>query len=210
MEGLEILSLSRNGFESPLPPELVLLSQLSVLDLGAAALTGSFPPEYLTFLALTEMNLSGNRLAGQLPVSGWDGLGALTTLDLSGNQFSGSIPGAIAGAFNLGKTNPKKRENIHGLTIYAIRSSYVHLHVSAEHLDLSKNNGISGVIPFEYLALPNLRFLSLGSNLIIGNIPQDIGFVSTLEHLYLDNTFLEGTLPTELGLLTSLRVLDVS
>ena len=104
LEGLQILSLSENGFTaSPLPPEIALLPNLSVLDLSAAAFTGSFPSEYTLFPALTELNLAGNMLAGPLPMSGWDGLGSLTSLDLSANQFSGSIPGAIAGAFNLGK-----------------------------------------------------------------------------------------------------------
>lgn len=77
-----------------LPPDLLTLSQLQVLNLSSNSFTGTLPPQWSS-LTLTQLDLSNNLLSGPLPVAygSKETFPQLTKIFLQGNQFSGAMPG---------------------------------------------------------------------------------------------------------------------
>ena len=57
---------------------------------------------------------------------------------------------------------------------------------------------ITGSLPSEVLALPNLNILELSNNAFTGEIPSDIWDESAIEEMNLNNNQLSGSLPSQL------------
>ena len=83
------LSLSDNGLDGEIPPELGNLTHLQSLDLSGNWLTGEIPPE-LSNAVNTRSRLYAHAAKGTLLESG--NLANLEELSLNGNQLSGEIP----------------------------------------------------------------------------------------------------------------------
>ncbi|XP_028785005.1 probable leucine-rich repeat receptor-like serine/threonine-protein kinase At3g14840 [Neltuma alba] len=84
------ITLKKQSLRGKLPPELVRLPYLSVIDLSRNYLSGSIPLSWAS-LNLRHISLLGNRLTGEIPVE----LTKITTLQrlvLEFNQFSGNLP----------------------------------------------------------------------------------------------------------------------
>ncbi|XP_020574620.1 probable LRR receptor-like serine/threonine-protein kinase IRK [Phalaenopsis equestris] len=107
-------------------------------------------------------------------------LQSLQTLSLSRNNFSGEL-------------------NADLLQLKSLRS-----------VDLS-HNSLSGSIPDEFFEQCRyLRFLSLASNKLYGEIPSNVDSCSTLGALNLSSNLLSGSLPKKMWSLNALRSLDLS
>ncbi|XP_075474102.1 putative inactive receptor kinase At5g10020 [Primulina tabacum] len=204
---LDILNLSSNLISGLLPPSLGncrivdlsknLLSDditvlktwnayLEVLDLSFNNLTGSIP-NVTQFQRLTVLNVRNNFLYGNLPST----LGSypkITTVDFSSNRLDGPIPPSFFTSTTL--TN----------------------------LNLSSNQ-LTGPIPLEgahtneLLVLPSvppMEFLDLSNNLLMGELPSDIGNWGRLNLLNLSYNNLSGLLPNELSKLSGLEYLNIS
>lgn len=71
------------------------------------------------------------------------------------------------------------------------------------------DNAMSGPFPEVVTSLPKLRVLSLSNNDFTGSIPSNIGSVKTLESLELYGNRLGGTIPDSIGSLSNLRDLTL-
>ncbi|GLJ12949.1 hypothetical protein SUGI_0201370 [Cryptomeria japonica] len=80
-----------------------------------------------------------------------------------------------------------------------------------EHLDFTANAFFPCLpIPSQFHKLINLRYLSLYSSNVFGQIPKEIGNMSSLTYLDLFNNSLNGTLPTFFGKLSKLTFFGLS
>ena len=92
---VDYIFLDNAGLEGTIPPELGLLTALTLLDLDVSRLSGTIPSELGGLTRLTKLSLVSNRLVGTIPSQ----LGQLTlliTLSLWANQLTGAIPNALA------------------------------------------------------------------------------------------------------------------
>ncbi|XP_071913946.1 receptor-like protein EIX2 [Coffea arabica] len=147
---LQILDLSFNKFNSPMPYWLFNISQsLSVINFQRSQLRASIPDAFESMSYLTMFDLSDNYLAGEFPKT----LGliadddnstrpSLRELYLSNNQLKGSLPPGIAQLSEL------------------------------EVLDLASNS-MDGVITEDFLNFSHLQVLVLSSNSFMVNISSD-------------------------------------
>jgi Leucine-rich repeat (LRR) protein len=69
---------------------------------------------------------------------------------------------------------------------------------------------LSGSIPKELGQLASLEELQLSNNQLIGSIPKELGQLASLKELFLDSNQLSGSIPKEFGQLTSLQWLQLS
>lgn len=145
------LSIRNNTFEGNIPPGLIELANLQVLDLSHNQLSGSVPASLFTHQSLQQLTLSYNRLGSvQYPENPASVLNSqLIALDLSNNELFGFLPG------------------------------FMGLMPQLSALSL-ENNKLSGFIPTLYATrvflpghgLAQLERLLLGGNYIYGAIPS--------------------------------------
>ncbi|GAV82812.1 Pkinase domain-containing protein/LRR_1 domain-containing protein/LRRNT_2 domain-containing protein/LRR_4 domain-containing protein [Cephalotus follicularis] len=154
-------------------------------------------------LRVTSLNLtssSSSALSGTLSDSVGN-LTALRTLSLPYNAFSGQIPANIGGLQFL-EVLELQGNNFSG-EIPANLIGFGKLRV----IDLSDNQ-LSGSIVIDKCEF--LSHLKLSHNLLVGDIPVEIGRCRNLRTLLINGNFLEGSIPSEIGKIPELRVLDVS
>ena len=193
--------LHRRGLTGQIPPELVELTSLQILDLSHSQLTGSIPRELSGLTELRELYLNVNQLTGDIPAE----LGMLTNLvrlDLSENQLSGDIPAELANLQHL------RVLHLHINQLSGNIPSLLGSMSSLEALTLHINQ-LTGNIPPELGDLADLRELRLYFNRLTGEIPSGLGKLIDLEILELYRNQLVGNIPPELGRLTSLRILTL-
>ncbi len=196
------LRLSQNNLTGMLPPELVDLSELQILDLVDNSLSGSIPDGWNRFSELRSLVLAYNSFSGAIPSE----LGELTNLEwlnLYGNSFSGPIPSSLGNLANLkildlGKNMftgsiPSKLGNLSKLTWMDLRE-----------------NAFTGSIPPGLGNLSDLQVLDLGHNSLSGMIPPELGNLSDLQVLDLSHNSLSGMVPPELGNFSQLNSLKLS
>ena len=97
---LRQITLTSNKLVGTLPPELGLLSDLSVLDVSSNQLNGTLPTEVFELRNMNTLILYGNVFSGTLP-SLLGQFTRLTTLQLQNNQFEGSLPTEVGMLTNL-------------------------------------------------------------------------------------------------------------
>ena len=83
------LVLPSSGLDGPLPWEIVLLTDLVVLDLDGNLVSGSIPARINELTKLEEFRASFNLLSGSLPARFSP---AIRSIDLNSNRLIGSIP----------------------------------------------------------------------------------------------------------------------
>lgn len=188
------LTLSKQRLSGEVSPALANLSHLSVLNLSGNLLTGRVPPELGSLSRLTVLAMSMNAFTGRLPPE-LGNLSRLNSLDFSGNNLEGPIPVELTRIrsmvyFNLGENN------FSGHIPEAIFCNFST--TTLQYLDLSSNS-LDGEIPFRGdCSLPELTFLVLWSNYLVGGIPPSISNSTKLRWLLLENNFLAGELPTNM------------
>lgn len=180
---LEVLDLSENSLNSPIPNWLFGLTNLRKLFLRWDFLEGSIPTGFKNLKLLETLDLSNNlALQGEIPSVLGD-LPRLKFLDLSANEFNGQINGFLD-AFSRNKGN------------------------SLLFLDLSSNK-LAGTLPESLGALRNLQILDLSSNSFTGSVPSSIGNMASLKKLDLSYNAMNGTIAESLGKLTELVDLNL-
>ncbi|KAI3491190.1 hypothetical protein L1887_44435 [Cichorium endivia] len=174
------------------------LQALQVLDLRFCQIFGAILSTLGNLSNLHELYLSDNSLTGTIP-STLSQLSHLSVLDLSRNSLTGLIPSSFGSLSNLSSLDilsssiPTQLGNI----------------TTLKFLDLSSNS-FSGSLPFEFTRLENLQTLSIGNNLLMGNLSGNLFSPSKLQTFSLNHNNFTGNLPVELFSLPSLIFIDAS
>lgn len=175
------------------------LTKLEILDLSRNKIT-ALSSDFWSLGFLNTLNLSHNQINGSLS-SNIDNFGHLQSLDLSFNNFSGLIPESFTSLSRLQVLN---------LSHNGFESS-IPMGISQCHslvsIDLSENN-LNGSIPNEFVAaFPQLKFLSLGGNGIVGR-DSDFSGMKSIGYLNISGNLFKGSV---LGLFEGpLKVVDLS
>ncbi|KAK8514120.1 hypothetical protein V6N12_008836 [Hibiscus sabdariffa] len=170
-----VVSLYLRGQDLPgvLPPSLVKLPHIKVIDFTRNYLNGTIPPEW-TSTKLENLSVAVNRLSGPIP----DYLANITTLlslSLESNMFSGPIPPSLGKLANLEKlTNSEqmKRELPQALTDLTELTEF----------RIGSNN-FTGRIPDMFQNWKQLEELEIQASGFEGPIPPSISSLTSLNEL---------------------------
>ncbi|KAB2621219.1 LRR receptor-like serine/threonine-protein kinase [Pyrus ussuriensis x Pyrus communis] len=245
---LTTVNLEDNNLTGKIPSSIGDLLSLGSLHLRNNNLSGELPVSLQNCEWLILLDLAGNKFAGGIPI--WFGP-RLAVLSLRSNKFHGFIPDELCSLTNLqildlaynnlSGTIPRCFQNFSsmattlssegGTSIEDAYYSYYMIHKAyienadfvtkgrevkyntvlrlVTSLDLSSNM-ISGEIPEELTSLIILQTLNLSNNLLTGRIPSKIGDMKMLESLDLSVNQLSGEISPSISNLTFLSYLNLS
>ncbi len=202
LTGLTVLDLHRNTLNGALPATLGGLTELRILRLDENQFNSEIPSTLGNLVKLTELNLENNALVGELPPT----LGNLTllrTLRLSRNALRGELP------VELGAMTSLQFLYLPANTFTGTLPSQLSNLSDLRYLILAENQ-LSGELPLGLGSYTKLVRLSIDNNAFSGSIPASLGGISTLQHISLNNNQLSGALPAAFGGLTSLVQLHLN
>ncbi|KAF6144028.1 hypothetical protein GIB67_017636 [Kingdonia uniflora] len=200
---LEVLDLSGNRFNSPLPDWFSSLNNLLSLSLRINSFHGPIPRALQNLTTLTNLDLYWNEFNSAIP-DWFSSLNNLLSLDLSVNSFHGPIPHVLKNLTKLTDLNLSRNE--FNSTLPDWFSSLNNL----LSLDLGYNS-FHGPIPHVLKNLTALRVLDLSNNNFNGSLPESLWNLSNLHELVIGNNSLEGVIgETHFANLTRLQSLDLS
>lgn len=219
------LSLSSNGLNGFIPPELEYLAELIELNLFNNQLSGTIPSELGNLTNLITLDLGANQLAGVMPAE-LGNLANLTFLWLDGNLLGWHIPEELGNLANLSLLNlggnllsgsiPSQLGNLTNLTTLSLGSNQFSGNIPPELSNLTnlgalwlELNQLDGNIPAGLGSLTSLSSLNLSGNQLEGKIPAELGGLSNLADLFLSENQLEGSVPSELANLNNLQSLTL-
>ncbi|XP_048443334.1 receptor-like protein EIX2 isoform X1 [Pyrus x bretschneideri] len=245
---LTTVNLEDNNLTGKIPSSIGDLLSLRSLHLRNNSLSGELPVSLQNCQQLFVLDLAGNKFAGGIPI--WFGP-SLVVLSLRSNKFHGFIPDELCSLTNLqildlaynnlSGTIPRCFQNFSSMATtlsseggtsiedasyfnYMIDKAYIEnvdfvtkgrevkydtVLRLVTSLDLSSNM-ISGEIPEELTSLIILQTLNLSNNLLTGRIPSKIGDMKMLESLDLSVNQLSGEISPSISNLTFLSYLNLS
>ncbi|XP_019190166.1 PREDICTED: probable LRR receptor-like serine/threonine-protein kinase At1g07650 [Ipomoea nil] len=170
---VQSLILKGQDLQGVLPPALVKLPFLKIIELSRSYLSGTIPPEWAS-IKLEYLSVTVNRLSGPIPKY----LGNITTLihlNLQNNMFNGTVPPELGKLANL--------ENLILSDNYLTGELPTELNALANltELRLSRNK-FTGKMP-SFQGLKNLQRLELQASGFEGSIPQNIFVPTSLTEL---------------------------
>ncbi|XP_059435596.1 probable LRR receptor-like serine/threonine-protein kinase At1g07650 isoform X2 [Corylus avellana] len=219
------LILKGQDLDGVLPPSLVNLPNLKLIDLNRNYLTGTIPPEWAS-TKLENLSISVNKLSGQIPSY----LGSITTLlymSLETNLFSGIVPPELGNLVNL-ENLILSANNLTGELPIALTNLS-----KLKELRISSNN-FTGKIPDFFQSWKQLQQLEIQASGLEGPIPSSISVLSSLTELRISDLLgegskfptlssmtrmkrlmlrscnLYGTIPASISKMTALQTLDLS
>ena len=212
------LDLPENNLSGHIPPEIGNLVELTYLILRSNRLTGTVPSELGKLTGLEVLALDDNKLWGELP----DSMTALTRLILffslnnsglcvpDGAEFQEWLQTIPSGFAQFITCNPPSTTSDAGdLTVLAT------LYKATGGDNWDDNTNWFSEQPLQYWKGVTINSdgrvtrLSLGTNLLSGYIPSELGNLSSLEWLLLDENQLSDDIPSELGNLSRLERLHL-
>ncbi|XVF34508.1 hypothetical protein REPUB_Repub18cG0064600 [Reevesia pubescens] len=171
------LYLQRNLFSGSIPENIgELMPQLQTFFLSRNQISGRLPSSICKMKGLKFLSIGHNRFSGELP-NCWNNLQSLKVLDVSNNSLSGNIPSSL--------------------------TSLCHL-----VLLILSNNNLRGNIPyplFNCQQKPRLYILQLRSNLLEGDIPEQLCRLSDVHDLDLSDNSFTGSIPKCFNNFTALK-----
>ncbi|XP_047946137.1 probable LRR receptor-like serine/threonine-protein kinase At2g24230 [Salvia hispanica] len=200
--GENVLKLEASGVGlSGVIPETTIgkLKKLESLDLSSNKIA-TLPSDFWSLGSLINLNLSHNQISGSLS-SNIGNFGNLQSLDLSFNIFKGSIPETFSSLSKLESLN---------LSDNGFESSVpsgILQCLNLVSVDLSENN-LNGSLPSGFAAaLPQLKFLNLAENEVVGR-DSDFNGMKSVSYLNISGNLFKGSV---LGVFEgALEVVDLS
>ncbi|XP_034680076.1 receptor-like protein EIX1 isoform X2 [Vitis riparia] len=186
------------------------LSFLTELHLQDCGLSGSISSlNSINFTSLSIISISGNSFQSKFPI--WLlNLSSLVYIDVSSNQLYGQISPGLGELPNLQHLDLSWNENLTG-TIPTSIGSFCNL----KHLDLGINT-LTGSFS-EFLEdikncssegpLPELGYLDLFGNQLVGRLPERLSQLEKLTYLDLSGNKLQGPIPASFGTFKNLNVM---
>ena len=204
------LSLSSEGLDGSIPPELGDLSNLETLRLSSNGLTGGIPTELGMLTKLSSLFLHQNAtcdvdavcsggLTGEIP-SSLGSLGALVDLNLRFNRLTGAIPTELGSLTQLESLYLDTND-----LVGPIPDSLGDLSV-LEDLVMG-NNEFDAPLPTTLTQLGALQTLDVRRSRLTGAIP-DLYLMTSLRSVFLQENALTGTI-ADLSGLADLKTVDV-
>ena len=182
---IDYLILPDNNLFGPVPSELILLTNLRVINFNFNRLSGSIPTRINELTALEALGVNTNRLKGSLPPTFSP---VMSTMDLSANSLTGSIPE------RWGITMP-------GLQTVDVSLNTLTGSIPTTMGQLSKlitlavtDNQLTGTIPVELGRLSLLTELSVRRNWLTGSLPSELDQLSLLQLLDIAGNSFTGSL----------------
>ncbi|KDP35942.1 hypothetical protein JCGZ_09914 [Jatropha curcas] len=200
LSNLKFLFLASNSLIFNVSSNWVPPFQVQNLDIGSCHLGPPFPAWLRNQKKLAFLDISNASISDTIPNWFWEITSNLSLLNVSFNQLQGQIqnPYNVAPFADVDFSSNLLEGPIPLPT------------VEIELLDLSKNH-FSGPIPQNVSeSMPNLIFLSLSNNQLIGNLPASMGNMLSLQVIDLSNNKLTGGIPASIGNCSFLNVLDLS
>ncbi|KAK4339216.1 hypothetical protein RND71_040678 [Anisodus tanguticus] len=213
---LEYLDLSGNLFEGEVS-EIFNAEHIKIRGWNIGPL---FPVWFRTQKLIWDVDISDGGILGEVPTWFWNLTSQIRILNLSHNQFVGEVPNIsppsieygdpwlmYLGSNNFSGPLPQISTNVSlldlsknsfskglsNLLCEAKNKSY-----KLEILNL-EGNDLSEEIPDCWMNWPELRFLILRDNNLIGGIPKSMEVLSNLQSLDLGRNRLNGPFPSSLG-----------
>ncbi|MBA0672708.1 hypothetical protein Goklo_024303 [Gossypium klotzschianum] len=228
-DSLEVLKLDFNHFNRSLP-SFVPFSSLRELDVGYNQLRGHFEDNFGDFSKLNVLNLDENRFTGPLP--DLSRLSSLRELSLRGNRFEGPLPLSIGKMSKL-ELLDVSNNSLHGVISEAYLSNLTKLQFLSLSFNALSFHPSSDWIPefqLYFIGLSScelgpqfpsveqeyqrtlglLKSIDLSSNILSGEIPQEIASLKGLITLNLSRNTLSGCIIREIGQLKAMESLDLS
>ena len=163
------------------------------------------------FTSLTVLNLSGNQLNCEIPIE-IGTLTSLTELNLSENFLLGSIPDEICNLTEL--TVLSLYDNSFSNATFPVNFADIGSTGSGLTEILLSHCNIKGEIPIDIGTLnisASGAVLSLGKNLLTGEIPESMKYLTALTDIDLRGNMLSGEIPSDIAAnMNMLTVLDIS
>ncbi|XP_039051722.1 receptor-like protein EIX2 [Hibiscus syriacus] len=176
-------------------------SHVTELHLTSSKLGGELNPALLDLKSLSVLDLSNNTFDGtQIPGWFWNLTSHLQYLNISWNHFRGNVPDLLTNHAAL----------VLDLSSNNFTGSLPAVSLNMTALDLS-DNGFSGSMSWFLCRKPmKLEVLSLGGNLLSGEIPDCWEKWGSLVAIELCHNNFSGKIPPSMGALTSLQSLHLS
>ena len=227
LKTLEFLDLSDNTLSGEVPSSMGSLLELKVLILRNNSLTGKLPLSLKNCTNLVMLDLGDNRFSGPIPY--WLGQ-QLQMLSLRKNRFSGILPQNLCSLTNI-QLLDLSENNLSGQIFKCLNNfsamsqevfstifkySYLRYPVGFGKSVVYEGYDLVALLMWKGAArlFKNneliLRSIDLSSNLLTGDIPEEIGNLIALVSLNLSSNNLTGKITSEIGRLTSLEFLDLS
>ncbi|XP_022962979.1 probable inactive receptor kinase At5g10020 [Cucurbita moschata] len=195
LKSLKNLSLSGNDFTGRLVPALGTLYSLQHLDLSFNRFYGPIPARINDLYNLNYLNFSVNHFTGGFPV-GTLNLNQLKVLDLHSNRLYGNIGLLVSQLRNVEHVDLSDNEFYGGVSVGSGNISSLANTLKNFNVSFNRLNG--GFFDADSLMLfRNLVLLDMGHNQIIGELPS-FGALPNLRILRLGNNLLSGLVPGEL------------
>ncbi|KAK4736804.1 hypothetical protein R3W88_000501 [Solanum pinnatisectum] len=183
--------------------------QIMIVDISDCGLQGEVPNWIWNLSSqIGLLNLSHNHFVGEVPIISTPSLtnriGGPWTIDLGSNNFSGPLPLISTVVRHLDLSNNSFSKGLSNFLCEAKNGSY-----KLEILNLGGND-LSEEIPDCWMNWPELTFLILRDNNLIGGLPRSMAVLSNLLSLDLRRNRLNGLFPSSLGNCTKLHIIDLA
>ncbi|KAB2630183.1 receptor-like protein 12 [Pyrus ussuriensis x Pyrus communis] len=226
-----VVNLENNNLMGKIPSSIGDLLFLRSLHLRNNNLSGELPVSLQNCEALILLDLGGNKFVGSIPT--WFGQ-RLVVLSLHSNKFHGAIPDELCSLTslqildlahnNLSGTIPRCFQNLSSMATTSLGASgYTRIEVFRVEFD-----GFDGFDYFVETYMDNVVFvtkgrevkydtklglvvtLDLSSNMLSGEIPEELTNLGGIQTLNLSDNLLTGRIPLKIGDMGSLESLDLS